>query len=193
MPGEINQPNPNHSINETKGKMKRLSALIDFLETDIEKELASNPKKVWDMKDLLEKNLWQSRINPYDYYWDFDSDVKNEADANPGRYSAKEMFDLDTEQGVKVILYFYGLLKAFWEDFKRKMLVDFDLTGGENFLDVKIPSGSFQVLCSNNGEAFSFSSNGVNAIPEFISLLRGIHFNAFKRCKNPICVGDIQN
>lgn len=189
MVAKIDPANPNASQGSPKDKIKRLASLIGFLEREIGGELASNPKEVWELKGLLEKNLWQSRISDFDPYWDFDSDIKDEAEANPGRYSPKEVFDADTQQGIKVMVYFHGLLKSFWEEFKSQMLLTniYPFGQREGIIKVKVPENSFEVYCADNDGSVSFFSSTVNAIPEFIALLQGTPFDSFKQCKNPTC------
>jgi hypothetical protein len=169
---------------QAKDKMRRLANVVGFLERDIETDLSKNPTEVWTLKELLEKNLWRNRISHYDYHWDFDSNIKDEAEANPGRYTQEEVFNADTERGVKVIRYYHGLLKSFWDEFKEEML---RYSREESFLKVKVPENNFQINCINNRGSFSFFTSAVDAVPQFISLLAGAPADAFKRCKNPLC------
>lgn len=113
----------NRSSNKTS--RERLTILVDgFLEKEIEGEdLISNPDRIDHYRRLLEKNLWEQKIDPHDPNWNFDSDLSDTAIDNPNLYPPGEVTRANLEQGVNTILYFHGLLKPFWDDFKEHLEV----------------------------------------------------------------------
>ena len=102
---------------------ERLATLvIAFLEEEIGRgDLLSDPGKIDHYRNLLEENLWQERMDLHDPNWNFDSDLSDIVIDNPGLYPADEVTRANLEQGINAILYFHGLLKSFWDEFKKHL------------------------------------------------------------------------
>jgi len=108
-----------------KTPRERLALLVyGFMEKEIEREdLISHPDKIDYYRGLLEENLWEQKIDAHDSSWNFDSDLSDIAIDNPNLYPPGEVTRANLEQGVNTILYFHGLLKPFWDDFKEHLEV----------------------------------------------------------------------
>ena len=114
-----------NSKNRSSGKAirEKLAILVHgFLEKEIEREdLVSKPDRIDHYRRLLAENLWQQKIDPHDPNWNFDSDLSDIAIDNPDLYPPGEVSRANLEQGIDTILYFHGLLKSFWDDFKKHL------------------------------------------------------------------------
>ena len=102
---------------------KRLALLVHaFLEIEIKREdLISDPKKIDQYQALLGATLWQRRIDPHDPDWVFHCDLSDIALDNPTLYPSEQVSRANLDQGVNTLLHFHGLLKSFWDDFKKHL------------------------------------------------------------------------
>lgn len=175
-----------------KRKIERLSNIVTgFLETDLNEHLlTSNPDLIDTTRILLEENLWMGNLDPHDPHWCFVSEVHDQAEDNP-EITREEVAAADIKEGADTILFYYSLLKGFWEKFKTKVFMTQDelasnpYYGWDSYLNLDIPRDMKQ-FCSF-GKTVHFFRGGLDAIPALIDLLQDMPIEIFRKCKNPGC------
>jgi len=200
-----------HVVIDIKAKLERLDRIASgFLERDLDADLiARNPSMINETRILLEENLWMHNIDPDDPEWCFQSDLHEIESDNPGTYSWDKVINADIETGSRTILYFHGLLKTFWNDFKTAVFsaqqqesVSNEISGLLFGMDIKdIPTTDYHldsyldvqfvhnlnIRCSFEGGPIHFFRSSVNAIPALLDLLQDIPVKAFRKCKDGSC------
>lgn len=177
---------------QLNGRIKQLSKVVSgFLEADLdEQRLTSNPDLIEEIRVLLEGNLWMGNIDPYDPHWSFRSDLHDVAEDNP-EIPWKEVREADLKEGAGTILFYHGLLKGFWDQFKTKVFMTQEerasqpFYGWDSYIKLDIPR-DMQQFCSF-GKTVHFFRGGLDAIPALMSQLQEMPIDIFRKCKNPGC------
>jgi hypothetical protein len=197
-----------------KERIRSLSCLVErFLEEPLrENDLSAKPEMIGQLRNLLEKNLWQGHISREDPMWQFESDLYDPD--NPELYTPDEVRAADIEFGVKSILFYHDLLKkGFWEAFKEKILSfgerrneieNMPTNNSGSFLaeyadmaDDNLYLGERNTIClktelieipySLEGGEIYFFKSGIDAILALQNLVSGLPVDIFKKCKNDRC------
>jgi hypothetical protein len=172
-----------------KEKTRRLGILItEFLEKDItEAYLKEHQEEIYNIKDILEKNLELGNISPHDPDWQFESD-ECEEDV-PERSAIIRQDNIDT--GIKTIISFHQFLrKGFWEEFKENVLAYNDAKGSNPYLNerfIKFNPGQDVTIQVTFPDKINFFSSGIEAMRCLMNLIQGLKPEQFKKCADKNC------
>lgn len=145
-------------------KVKRLNNLInEFLEKDLTRDyLRNKPDEVESLKKIIEDNLWDGKIGPYDRNWDFESSECIEDISKQNKDEIDWILKEKIDRNINNIFHIYEVLKNFWEEFKTAL---FDFNNRITIDPLYTPPGYCSSDAINSGIAFDEAFLNLNKTP----------------------------